>query len=161
MFLAEEEEAGFSNACVLVGRDGEPAVTYRKVFPVSAYDHPLLEGSVTPGTEFPVFDCDFGRLGMQICFDGCYPEGWAALGATGAEVVVWPTMSPQTVRPAAYAHEHGYHVVTSTWRNNATIFSAQRHGGGADPRPGSSACAPDRPELRCRHLATGPATASC
>lgn len=122
MFLAEEEEAGFSNACVLVGRDGEPAVTYRKVFPVSAYDHPLLEGSVTPGTEFPVFDCDFGRLGMQICFDGCYPEGWAALGATGAEVVVWPTMSPQTVRPAAYAHEHGYHVVTSTWRNNATIF---------------------------------------
>jgi hypothetical protein len=59
---------------------------------------------------------------MQICFDGCYPEGWAALGATGAEVVVWPTMSPQTVRPAAYAHEHGYHVVTSTWRNNATIF---------------------------------------
>jgi predicted amidohydrolase len=54
MFLAEEEEAGFSNACVLVGRDGEPAGTYRKVFPVSAYDHPLLEGGVTPGTEFPV-----------------------------------------------------------------------------------------------------------
>ena len=37
-----------------------------------------LEGGGTPGTEFPVFDCDFGRLGMQTCFDGRFAEGWAA-----------------------------------------------------------------------------------
>jgi predicted amidohydrolase len=122
MFLAEEDDGGYSNACVLLNRDGEPAGTYRKVFPVAARGQDLLEGGVTPGAEFPVFDCDFGRLGIQICFDGCFAEGWAALGAAGAELVVWPTMSPQTVRPALYAYQHGYHVISSTWRNNATIF---------------------------------------
>lgn len=121
MFLAEEDGT-FSNACVLLDRQGAVAGTYRKVFPVVGYGQDLLEGGVTPGTEFPVFDCDFGRLGMQICFDGCFVEGWAALGAAGAELVVWPTMSPQTVRPAAYASAHGYYLVSSTWRNNATMF---------------------------------------
>jgi len=121
LFL-DEGDFTFSNACVLLDRSGEVAGIYRKVFPVAPYDHTTLEGGVTPGTEFPVFDCDFGHLGMQICFDGCFREGWAELGAAGAELVVWPTMSPQTVRPAVYAYEYGYHVVSSTWRNNATIF---------------------------------------
>ena len=121
MFLAEED-GGYSNACVLLDRQGEQVGIYRKVFPVSAYGAAVLEGGVTPGTEFPVFDCDFGRLGMQICFDGSFAAGWAALAEAGAELVAWPTMSPQTVRPASYAAAHRYYVVSSTWRNNATLF---------------------------------------
>jgi predicted amidohydrolase len=121
MFLAEED-GGFSNACVLFDRVGEVAGIYRKVHPVSDYARDLLEGGVTPGTEFPVFDCDFGRLGLQICFDVQFETGWQALADGGAEIVAWPTMSPQTVQPALYARRHGYYVVSSNWRNNATVF---------------------------------------
>ena len=122
LFLEEEDGASWSNACVLIDREGEVVGIYRKVFPVSAYDKPLLEGGVTPGVEFPVFDCDFGKLGMQICFDVTFEAGWEALAAAGAEIVAWPTQSPQTVQPLIYARRFGYYLVSSTWRNNATLF---------------------------------------
>ena len=122
LFLEEEDGESWSNACALVDREGELVGVYRKVFPVSAYDRPLLEGGVTPGVEFPFFDCDFGKLGMQICFDVTFEVGWKALAEVGAEIVAWPTQSPQTVQPAIYARRFGYYLVSSTWRNNATIF---------------------------------------
>lgn len=121
MFL-EEEGGGYSNVCVLLDRAGEVVGTYRKVYPVSTHDHQVLEGGVTPGVEFPVVDCDFGRVGMQICFDIQFEAGWQALAEAGAEIVAWPTMSPQLIQPATYARQHGYYLVSSTWRNNATIF---------------------------------------
>ena len=37
--------------------------------------------------------------------------------------VAWPTQSPQTVLPSHYAFTHGYYVVSSTWRNNASLFA--------------------------------------
>ncbi|HWB98401.1 MAG TPA: hypothetical protein VG672_16940, partial [Bryobacteraceae bacterium] len=37
-------------------------------------------------------------------------------------LVVWPTQSPQTAQPAFRALQSGYYIVSSTWRNNASIF---------------------------------------
>lgn len=122
LYLAEEAGGGYSNACALVDRDGGLVGVYRKVFPVSAYDRPLLEGGVTPGRRFPVFACDFGKVGVQICFDIEFEEGWRALGKGGAEIVLWPTQSPQRIQPATYARRYGYYLASSTWRNNAAIF---------------------------------------
>ena len=34
---------------------------------------------MTPGKEAPVFACDFGKLGIQICFDIEYDYGWKEL----------------------------------------------------------------------------------
>lgn len=77
---------------------------------------------MTPGDAYPVFDCDFGRLGILICWDMSYPEAWAALAEHGAEIVALPSASPQTLRPAAEALRHHYYVVTSTPRDNASLF---------------------------------------
>lgn len=124
MFLAEEaDEEAYSNAAVLLDRHGEVAGIYRKVHPVAARGSSDLEGGVTPGDDFPVFECDFGILGMQICFDVGFPTGWEVLGRKEAEIVAWPTQSPQTVLPSQYAFAHGYYVVSSTWRNNASLFA--------------------------------------
>jgi hypothetical protein len=95
---------------------------YRKVHPVAANGARVLEDGVAPGQEFPVFECDFGRLGIQICFDVEFDDGWETLARKGAEIVVWPSQSPQTVQPAAHALRHRYYVVSSTWRNNAAFF---------------------------------------
>jgi predicted amidohydrolase len=123
LFLVENREKGlYTNAAALLDRTGKVAGIYRKVHPVAARSSAVLEDGVAPGTEFPVFECDFGRLGIQICFDIEFDDGWEALARGGAEIVVWPSQSPQTVRPASYAMQHRYYVVSSTWRNNASIF---------------------------------------
>jgi predicted amidohydrolase len=123
LFLEENREKGLcTNAAVLLNREGKVAGIYRKVYPVGARSTGDLEGGVAPGQEFPVFECDFGRLGIQICFDIEFDDGWQALADKGAELVVWPSQSPQTVQPAARAMRHRYYLVSSTWRNNASIF---------------------------------------
>ena len=120
--LVEKDGTTF-NSAVLLDREGKVAGIYRKVHLVAALGSNVLEGGHSPGKEFAVFDCDFGRIGIQICFDMSYPDGWKALAEKGAEIVAVPTMSPQTSRPSSYALNGRYYVVTSNHRNNATIFN--------------------------------------
>ncbi len=119
-----EDKAGeiCSNAAVLVDRKGEVAGIYRKLHLAVQTGSDSMEGGMTPGKEASVFECDFGRLGIQICFDMEFDYGWDQLARKGAELVAWPTQSPQTAHPAARAMLHGYYVVSSTWRHNASIF---------------------------------------
>jgi len=113
----------YSNAAVLVDRAGRVAGIYRKVHPVAPQGSDDLEGGTTPGRDFPVFDCDFGRVGIQICFDLLYPDGWQALAKRGAEIVALASASPETVHPAFYALQHDYYVVSATPRDHAAVFS--------------------------------------
>jgi len=122
--LSEEGSSGpvYSNAAVLLDRRGQVAGIYRKVHPVAGLGSDKLENGITPGSEFPVFDCDFGKLGIQICYDFVYDDGWQALADKGAELVVWTSQSPATARPAALAAQHRYFIATSAWRNNSSIY---------------------------------------
>jgi predicted amidohydrolase len=120
--LDSKEKKLCSNAAILVGRKGEMLGTYRKIHLVVSLDRGTMEGGSTPGDAPPVFDCDFGKLGIQICFDMEFPDGWTELSARGAELIAWPTQSPQTSQPASRAREQRCYIVSSTWRNNASIF---------------------------------------
>jgi len=122
--LAEDGSSGpiYSNAAVLLDRQGAVAGIYRKVHPVALVGHDDLEGGITPGREFPVFDCDFGKLGIQICWDMVFDDGWQALADQGAEIVVWPSASPATALPSSRSGRHRYFIVSSCWRNNSTIY---------------------------------------
>jgi predicted amidohydrolase len=121
--LVEENGVKFSNAALLVDRSGSLAGIYRKVHPVAPQGSAVLEGGITPGRGFPVFSCDFGRVGIQICFDLLYPDGWASLARQGAEIVVLPTASPESTRPCAYALAHEYYIVSSAPRDHAAVYS--------------------------------------
>ena len=81
-----------------------------------------MENGTTPGAALPVFNCDFGKLGIQICYDMEFGQGWAELARRGAELIAWPTQSPQTSQPAARARDHRCYIVSSTWRHNASVF---------------------------------------
>jgi hypothetical protein len=122
--LAEQGSNGpiASNAAVLFDRQGEVAGVYRKIHPVALVGTDELERGITPGRDVQVFKCDFGNLGVQICWDIQFDDGWDALGRNGAEIVAWPTASPATVLPSVRAAWHRYYVVSSTWRDNATIY---------------------------------------
>jgi len=120
--LENREKKLCSNAAILIGRDGEIVGIYRKVHLAVHTGSDSLEGGTTPGKESPVFQCDFGKLGIQICYDVEWDYGWSELARQGADLVAWPTQSPQTTHPAARAFAHRYYIVSSTWRNNASFF---------------------------------------
>jgi len=120
--LDSKEKKRCSNAAVLVGRKGEVMGTYRKTHLVVSLERGTMEGGSTPGDALPVFDCDFGKLGIQICYDMEFADGWTELARQGAELIAWPTQSPQTSQPAFRAKEHRCYIVSSTWRHNASIF---------------------------------------
>jgi predicted amidohydrolase len=120
MYLAEGEAC--YNAGVLLDRTGQVAGIYRKVHVVQSLFDGTLEGGCALGTSFPVFECDFGRVGIQICFDIFFDDGWEVLARRGAQLVAWTSQAPHTVEPRGRALRHGYHIISSTWRNNASVF---------------------------------------
>jgi predicted amidohydrolase len=100
------------NSAILIDRKGEVAGFYDKVFPYwSEYD---LKPPVEPGHKVPVFQTDFGRLGITICFDVNFPEVWQALADQGAELVVWPSAYSAGMSLQAHAINHHYYIVTAT-----------------------------------------------
>ena len=70
------------NAAYLLGRRGEHVGTYYKVMPCEYYQ---------PGPDLPVFQTDFGTVGILICADRRWPENMRCLRLAGAEIILLPT----------------------------------------------------------------------
>jgi len=109
------------NSAVLLGRDGSIIGSYDKLFPYwSEFD---LVPPVEPGRESPpVFETDFGKIGMAICFDANFPEVWQTLRDKGAEIVFWPSAYSAGSQLQAYALLHHYYIVTSTYSRDCQVF---------------------------------------
>jgi len=103
------------NSAVLLDRDGQIAGIYDKACPViSAPDYTDLEDGLTPGpAEIPIFDLDFGRVAIQICFDLGFPENWEQVRQKGARLVLWPSAYDGGFPLRAFASLHRYYVITS------------------------------------------------
>jgi predicted amidohydrolase len=81
-----EENNSIYNMGILINRLGEITGTFKKVHLPFAE---TLSG-VMPGNEFPVFDTDFGKIGIEICYDNFFPESARCLALNGAEVIFLP-----------------------------------------------------------------------
>lgn len=88
------------NSSALLGRDGEFIGKYRKVHLPS----PEVDWGFTPGSEYPVFDTDIGRVGMQICYDNAFPEGARAIALAGAEIICLPIWGEGRADDTAWPH---------------------------------------------------------
>ncbi len=98
-----------SNTSILVGRDGAVIGRYDKMFPTI----PELERGVIPGTVAPVFETDFGLVGLLICFDLNFPEVRVALKQSKPDLVVFSSMYRGGLQAQALAYELRSFVVTS------------------------------------------------
>jgi predicted amidohydrolase len=76
------------NQATVIDRKGKIAGFYRKIQPTAEESH-----HVTPGSEFPVFTLDFGRVAVMICMDIYFPEIPRIYAFKGAEILFWPTVS--------------------------------------------------------------------
>ena len=130
----EREEERLHNSLFLVGPAG-PVGSYRKI-------HTLCLGVdrfTTPGREPPpVFDLPIGRIGLNICYDGSFPETARALKLAGAQLIVLPTNWPNL-------HLKREQVQIRAYENHVNYLAVNRVGGeqGVEFRGGSTAADPD------------------
>ena len=88
----EQEQPGLLyNTAAVVDADGTYLGKYRK--PHIPHVNGFWEKFYfRPGNlGWPVFDTAVGRVGVYICYDRHFPEGWRALGLAGAEIVFNPS----------------------------------------------------------------------
>lgn len=88
--LLEADGQRVFNACVLVGPEGVVGA-YRKIhLPFLGVDR-----FTTPGDRpFAVHEAGGMRIGMNICYDGGFPESSRVMTLLGADLVVLPTNWP-------------------------------------------------------------------
>lgn len=116
--ILEKEGNVVYNTAVLIDRKGSLAGKYRKV----CLPREEIEGGITPGTDFPVFDTDFGRIGIMICWDVTFPEVARALALKGAEIILMPIWGGNLTLAQARAIENQIYLVTSGYNFKSAIF---------------------------------------
>lgn len=119
--ILEKEGETVYNTAVLVNRQGELQGRYRK----ASLPREEIEGGITPGEEFPVFETDFGRIGMMICWDVHFQEPARRLAAKGAEVIMLPIWGGLEVLFPARAVENQVFLVTSSYDARTGIWDKE------------------------------------
>ena len=90
--IYEEDMPGvYYNTAVVVDADGTILGKYRKHH-IPNLDRFWEKFYFRPGNlGYPVFDTAVGKVGVYICYDRHFPEGWRELGLNGAELVFNPS----------------------------------------------------------------------
>ncbi len=90
--IYEEEITGvYYNTAAVIDADGKYLGKYRKTHipQVAGFYEKFF---FKPGSSgWPVFETAFCKLGVYICYDRHFPEGWRALALNGAEYIVNPS----------------------------------------------------------------------
>jgi predicted amidohydrolase len=107
------------NSAVLIDRAGKVVGRYDKIRPTEGE----LEKQVSPGpVDPPVFETDFGRIGIQICFDVNWHEQWRTLREKGARLIFFPSAFPAARQLRTLAWLNQSFIVSSTKQGPASIF---------------------------------------
>lgn len=121
---AEYDGFKYFNSSALIHR-GEIKGKYRKVHLPGAFPNPDKGVSgyekvyfALGNLGFPVFDIGVAKIGIQICYDRFFPEGFRCLALNGAELIFNPTNAPKwrgniswTVLLPVRAVENGLFVI--------------------------------------------------
>jgi predicted amidohydrolase len=111
--LVERDGHLVYNVAALLGPDGRLAGKYRKV----CLPRGEVEAGIAPGSDYPVFDTRFGKLGIMVCYDGFFPEVARELSNRGAEVIAWPVWGCNPLLARARACENHVYLVSSTYED--------------------------------------------
>lgn len=107
----EEENGEYYNTSILIDRKGQTVGKYRKnQLTVTEY-----EQGMTPGNGYPVFDTDFGKIGILICWDHYFPHTAQEVVNNGAEIVFVSSAGDAAQKFFARAMDTGVHFAVCGW----------------------------------------------
>jgi beta-ureidopropionase len=125
--IITKKDGIFYNSSILLDRQGKTNGIFHKVHPVSTEIIPgqyfKTEG-VKPGViRSTVHDTDFGKVGMQICFDANWTDSWNYLKQDGAELVCFSSQGPFTYMLRNHAWYNRYAIVSATGEDAQIVDS--------------------------------------
>ena len=91
------------NTSFVFDRNGQQIARHRKVhlFDVDLPGMRFKESDTfTPGEDITVFDTEYGKMGLAICFDVRFPELFRAMAKRGAQIIFLPAQFNMTTGPA-------------------------------------------------------------
>jgi len=104
----ELEDGTWRNSSVLIDRDGQVVGIYNK-------NHVVIEettkAGILCGREAPVFECDFGRVAMAICFDLNFDELRLKYAKAKPDLIVFCSMYHGGLMQAYWAYSCRAHFV--------------------------------------------------
>ena len=114
-----KKDGHFYNSSLLVDRNGGIAGVYHKIHPVKSE---ILSkkstnegGGITPGALYqPVIETDFGKVGMLICYDANWADGFDNFKKQGAEIIFFSSAYPGGRMLNYYAWKNGCYIISST-----------------------------------------------
>jgi len=113
------------NIAVLYDRNGKIQAVYKKV---QLPDSESEQGAV-PGDSLPVFETDFGKIGILICWDSVFPEISRILALKGAEILFCPIWGDVRgaeswkITAQSRAIDNGVYFVTSIYDGHSVIVN--------------------------------------
>jgi len=109
------------NTAIIFDRNGEIIGKYSKVH--LYFPEELLYGTV-PGDEHPVFDLDFGRVGIVICYDNWFGESYRVLSLKGAELILFPNAGHEPKLIPARAIDNSVYVAVSSAHQTSAVVNS-------------------------------------
>ena len=111
--VRKDEKAGrIYNTVLLYDRQGNLVGMYDKLHP---YSPEVNEEGVTPGSAVPVFETDFGKVGVIICYDSWFTDVIQLEALKGAEMILFPSAGFYRSLMPARAADNGVRIVASAW----------------------------------------------
>ncbi|MFY9235291.1 MAG: carbon-nitrogen hydrolase family protein [Fimbriimonadaceae bacterium] len=101
------------NAATFFRADEGPEHYYKSHLPELGLDKHVMSGC-----ELPVFDTEWGRIGILICYDQRLPEPARVLALKGADLIVLPTNWPEGAETSAE------HVCITRAAENHVFYAA-------------------------------------
>lgn len=107
----------YYNSSLLIDRKGKIAGVYHKMHPTSTEivrNGVFGAGISAGGLNQPVIQTDFGKVGMQICYDANWVDGWDNLKKQGANIILFSSAFPGGRILNHYALENNCYIISST-----------------------------------------------
>jgi len=101
------------NSVTLLDRQGRAAGIYDKNYPTIEE----MEQHIVPGTDAPIFECDFGRVGCVICYDLNFEPLRQRYAAARPDLLLFPSYYHGGLMQAYWAYSCRAHFVASCARS--------------------------------------------
>jgi N-carbamoylputrescine amidase len=113
--IYEEDQPGvYYNTAAMIDGDGKYLGKYRKTHIPHCKPGFWEKFYFRPGNlGYPVFETQFAKVGIYICYDRHFPEGARALGLNGAEIVFNPSATVAGLSEYLWELEQPAHAVAN------------------------------------------------